>query len=306
MGIGEGENSSRVLVLLLGLPAAGKTSLARGLAATTRGDTSIVIVSYDEHLSLLSPSDGPFSSDLWRRNRDSCINLCKSQLSTQLSPGHCRQVVVVDDNMQFFSMRKEVYKLARDMQCAFVQVHVSSPLELCLQRNKTRKKSSQVPDSVIVKMKRVFDVPRPDIHPWEAATISLDMQKFPTDVTSISQVLDEILEKSCVPLLTEQTSGDSVRWRQLHGQLSNDMSIVHTYDTWSRNILSKTMKILGETEVEPPFLASVGIQLNMGRRLGLDTLRATERQGCEVMLERQQEQFVKQCNNAIGRDVLRV
>lgn len=299
------ENLPGILVLLFGLPASGKSALARAIRSLASADTSVVIISYDEHLSLLKPPDQTFSPAMWKRNRDACLDLSKSHLRSQLAPGVCRRLVILDDNMQFYSMRKEAYNIAREVRCAFVQVHISCPVDLCLERNMIRAAELQVMDSVIQKMHGAFDAPRPEVHPWEANTIAVDTQSLRMDSDGISRIFNQILEASSVPPLLPETTVDLTRSRHVDGQKSNQESVAHMYDRWSRNILSKTMKILRDKQVED---ASVGKKLNAERRLGLDALRAaalsSSSHACmKTMLVPTQEKFVLFCNQAIGAEV---
>ena len=66
------------------------------------------------------------------------------------------------------------FQLARKHQAAFVQLCMSCPLALALQRNAARPCCDRVPDNVLQRMDSLLQAPEPDRRPWESSTIVLD------------------------------------------------------------------------------------------------------------------------------------
>ena len=83
-----------------------------------------------------------------------------------------RVVIVLDDNMYYRSMRKRWYHLCREASCAYHQLFLQAPVDLCLERNKLRKPAAQVPDFSIQHMAEVFEWPPEAGGTWEAQGIS--------------------------------------------------------------------------------------------------------------------------------------
>lgn len=71
-------------------------------------------------------------------------------------------------------MRHECLQLARKNQAAYIQLYVACPVEVAFRRNASRSKDRRVPEAVMRRMARVFEVPDPPKHAWEANTIVLD------------------------------------------------------------------------------------------------------------------------------------
>lgn len=71
-------------------------------------------------------------------------------------------------------MRHECLQLACKHQAAYIQLYITCPVEVALQRNASRSQGQRVPEAVILRMAHVFEVPDPQKHAWEANTIELD------------------------------------------------------------------------------------------------------------------------------------
>jgi tRNA uridine 5-carbamoylmethylation protein Kti12 len=57
-------------------------------------------------------------------------------------------VFIVDDIMYFRSMRKEIYKLARDHSAAYITIKIRVSLETALLRNQLRQNEAILPEEV--------------------------------------------------------------------------------------------------------------------------------------------------------------
>ncbi len=75
-------------------------------------------------------------------------------------------------------MRHECLQLARKHQAAYMQLYIRCPVEIALQRNASRSQGQRVPEAVMLRMARVFEVPDPEKHAWEANTIVLDSSRL--------------------------------------------------------------------------------------------------------------------------------
>jgi predicted kinase len=125
----EGKELSMVLCLI-GLPGAGKSTFARALSAP-----GVVCVSFDDFAS--RPLALEAVAETIRAGSD----------------------VIVDDNLYYRSMRREVWCLARDHGAKILFAFLDTPLATCLERNASRSGSARIPDDVVVRMANRLEVP---------------------------------------------------------------------------------------------------------------------------------------------------
>lgn len=139
------------LILLIGLPASGKSSLSRSLAANGHS----VIISTDAIRQDLFGDEivqGPWlqvQAEVERQFRDAV---------SQIRQCHCSEAIYDATNVKR-SYRKEAIALARHVGFTFITgVWVDTPLAVCLHRNRQRHR--RVPDEVILRMDRqIHDAP---------------------------------------------------------------------------------------------------------------------------------------------------
>jgi tRNA uridine 5-carbamoylmethylation protein Kti12 len=133
-------NDVALVVCLCGIPGAGKSTYAERLAS----EHGVLVVSFDGCVS---------REDALQRLREAAAV--------------AGQVVVADDNNYYKSMRKQVYRAARDAGAAYVQVLLEPPLAECLVRNARRSGAAHMPDEVVERMFGRLE--RPDGRGWDVA-----------------------------------------------------------------------------------------------------------------------------------------
>ncbi|KAF4663236.1 hypothetical protein FOZ61_001808 [Perkinsus olseni] len=147
--------ADNVVVVLCGLPASGKSTLAEKLKVG-RSD-AIHVVDYDAiNRRLLGEKDTPkkeFDPEVWRQSRQ----LALEEMRTILGRAG-KSIVIMDDNHFLRSMRKSVSKAAWEAGAGVCCVCVACPLEVCLRRNFDRS-SGRVPSGVITSMFEVMEAP---------------------------------------------------------------------------------------------------------------------------------------------------
>lgn len=125
------------LVLLSGLPGSGKSLIAQLIMDRSElllealnqafekpqksayfSSISVQIVSYDHFLNqqLIDSPTAAFSPDLWHQSRELALNRVRERAaaassSTSTSIYH---VIVIDDNMNYRSMRRQVFQVAHE------------------------------------------------------------------------------------------------------------------------------------------------------------------------------------------------
>lgn len=103
------------LLVLIGLPAVGKSTLAKKII-TEGSDRNIQVehVEFDVIEERLKKENGveEFKIDLWQLARTSAYEYIDQLLTQKLDVGK-KRLIIVDDNMYFGSMRKLYFKLAQ-------------------------------------------------------------------------------------------------------------------------------------------------------------------------------------------------
>mmetsp|Transcript_9615 Transcript_9615/g.31403 ORF Transcript_9615/g.31403 Transcript_9615/m.31403 type:complete len:324 (-) Transcript_9615:161-1132(-) len=149
-----------VLVALIGLPAAGKSTLARQLGEDAEW------IRFDDDLEAAVTVSGRFDEETWRASRAKAL----ARVGEALSQG--KALVLADDNCFYRSMRHTLFKLARDSFYAFATVFLDVDVDVAIARNAART-DDRVPDDTITKMAAIFERPDPDDHPWERHSLVL-------------------------------------------------------------------------------------------------------------------------------------
>ena len=246
------------LVLLCGLPGAGKSTLAsrlltegptelRALLPSAPRALTVWVLSFDAAYEHLSSGAEGFDPALWHASRER-INAAVAHLFAprpaeafadsafadsvrahsddgSLSDGSLRDessrddsfslirqlaqsrteeateggigarrfhVVVLDDNMQYRSMRRPYYRLARDLHLSICSIAITVPLSTALARNAARR--AKVPEATLVHMAEVIELPDPVRHPWEKRPMLLE-EVLKEEVIKEEVLKEEVLKE---------------------------------------------------------------------------------------------------------------
>ena len=133
-----------LVVCLCGIPGAGKSTFTQQLAAES---SSSVLVVFDSCAS-----------------REEALEQVRRAAASGAAA-----VVVADDNNYYRSMRRQVYRAARDAGAAYVQVLLDPPLPVCLERNAARTGAACIPEEVVTRMHGRLE--RPDGRGWDVAVV---------------------------------------------------------------------------------------------------------------------------------------
>ena len=148
-----------VLVVLMGLPAVGKSTVARGVAAAADDSLRVDVVRFDDDLEARGAVAEAFDAEQWRASRAASLARVRSLL--EAAGGGVDRVVVADDNCEYRSMRRELFVAARDRGWAFAVVHVAGASDVCERRNAARPDRERVPAATIAAMAARLEPPDP-------------------------------------------------------------------------------------------------------------------------------------------------
>jgi len=176
------------LLLVCGLPGCGKSTFCRELLARATREPDLFgftavwhYVCYDAVESELRGA-ASFTPECWQAARQRVVETVSNLLASRSGD---RMVVLLDDNMYYRSMRKQWYHFARDRNCAFRQLFLQAPQEVCLERNAQRDGSQQVPEFSILHMAEAFEWPLIGGSSWEArASVSTLLDSSNADTCS--------------------------------------------------------------------------------------------------------------------------
>ncbi|XP_016111107.1 L-seryl-tRNA(Sec) kinase isoform X2 [Sinocyclocheilus grahami] len=270
------------LGVLCGLPAAGKSRLARELRGTHTRGWRTLLVTYDElipardwqecewkqhrktvlmclerflHQTLSDQTQTHTLSDQTqtRMLSDQTHTLSEAdgvwmrfeQMRQQQSVSHTHSqplVVLLDDNFYYQSMRYQIQQLARKYGVGFCQVFLQCPLHVCLQRNQCR--SQPVPDDVLLQMCERMEPPNEIRNPWEQQSLTLDSTDGIADghVQKLKDLLASALENPLSPVQDESQQKEADR-------RICASSVLHQADQTCRRLVSQALTSARGTEI---------------------------------------------------------
>ncbi len=152
--LAEGRLPAVVVLLVMGLPAAGKSTLIQHLARTSTVLLHHIHVDDLYHqqaqqCSAASATTAGFSPALWHAARDAAfartMQLLRTLALSALSGSPLHNVLCVDDVFHLRSMRQAYYRLCRAQRVPFHQLLVNTPLATCLSNLATRSAAAAAP-----------------------------------------------------------------------------------------------------------------------------------------------------------------
>ena len=188
------------VVLLIGLPGAGKSTVAAELRSRLKNSFRMHLIQYDAIQNSIvhdlknqsDDIDGNFGdgfkkSDLlaWRQSRSLALEKLSEIMnqegsSTNMSSSRQRNdkntLIVMDDNFYLRSMRRDVYKVCQKYvetqglhsKVGFSLIHVDTPFGICMSRNNQRVGKACVPIPILTRMRDIFEYPRDN---WETRSL---------------------------------------------------------------------------------------------------------------------------------------
>ncbi|KAL4640147.1 L-seryl-tRNA(Sec) kinase [Arapaima gigas] len=290
------------LCVLCGLPAAGKSSVARILhGRLLKNDFAGVVFSYDElipdeafefHVGNGEENGG----SSWKLRRQGvlrnlerfldrgCVNgedgeawtlLAQELQELQARRPRAAVVILLDDNFYYQSMRYEIYQLARRYSVGFCQLYLHCPVTTCLRRNRTRR--HPLPDEVISEMAKRLEPPNPVKNSWEQRSLTLNSDDgFSPEAIELSiGLLTAALDNPLSPIQddTEQKEAD---------RLHCSSSLMHQADQACRRLVSQVMERARKNGFAPESMRSLATELNQLKTAFLGDLREEVLRWCPI------------------------
>lgn len=230
----------------MGLPGAGKTSLCQWLLQHVQdlGAWHVLHLCYDDYLD----------RDSYRQQRNHIHTLLNQLIEMLLAtpssseplllptimrlvrqatpPPTSRQsgtnyLILCDDNHYYRSMRYKLFQLARLHHCLYAQIHLATPLEVCLLANETREET--VPSSVISDMQVRLEAPGGAT--WESKSLTLLQPNFDANAERIFEFFESLL-------IIEVVNAQPSPANQLQSQ-----SVIHELDLLLRARIQQLIQI---------------------------------------------------------------
>lgn len=236
-------NKSVCIVVLTGLPATGKTSLARKLYRfLSAKDCVVQCVSFDELVTLEKQSE--IAQSTASETTRECRLLMKNTVESFVTcyEFSLKRIVIVDDNNYYRSMRYEYYQLAAQHCVGYLQVFVRSDVDVAISSNGRRPAKERVPSAVIAQMHAKFEVPR---EAWEnCVTVESEevcnqsAAEFLNPIQSIWNRIQESIQNPVLSLLYIEEKKE----KSEQSRMCNNRNVLHTIDKILRKQISRLIR----------------------------------------------------------------
>lgn len=220
------------VVVLVGLPGSGKSTIARQLCETRQ---SSVHIEYDAVAASLSEVDDLAA---WRRSRTVALEGLIKYLKESA------RLVVLDDNFHLRSMRKAIYQICRNHAAIgiviyFGVVFIETPVDLCLDRNAKRGGRNRVADDTITKMSAKLEPPDTSKSEWDSNSM-----RFKGDKVDLCVIFDWLCQLENGAPLAPTLPADIASEEVLHERrLENLKSRIYQYDQIFRKWVGQVAKV---------------------------------------------------------------
>ena len=235
-----------VLILLIGLPASGKSVLAENLKKELKnkhGLNKIHIIDTDIIRFRL------FGADFCHTNEKFAVEEKNYEVIEKLKPGN---IVIVDDLHYLTSMRHRFYEMCLKKGAIYIPIYLSTPVSQCKKWNRLR--GFPVPQKVIDGVASKFDIPGKK-YLWDKTQLNFDptSQNINEFVEESLQFIEEKLKKE----INSTTKNKSIQKIQMiNDEKSKEKS---SFDKESRVIIHKIITKAYSDEI----LKEIGKYINV-------------------------------------------
>jgi tRNA uridine 5-carbamoylmethylation protein Kti12 len=208
------------LICLVGLPASGKSTFAKNFKRFLEREQEnyeVKVIDPDIIRKSLTPDEFDYQQEQLVRKK----NL--EQIKTNLNDGF---IVISDDLNYYSSMRHDLKLITEELNLNFFIIHISTPLEICLQWNEKRGKI--IPNSVIKKIAHKFD--NFDKYKWDSPIASINL----SEVKDFNHFFENLMNKITYEM------------ENLYEQQKKEGIFKQSTDLYNEMLDKTTRKIVGE------------------------------------------------------------
>lgn len=158
-------------------------------------------------------------------------------------------IILMDDNFHLRGMRKQIHRLLlRYQPIRFGILHVQTPINVCLERNRIRAGLRRVPDDIILKMDAAFESPRAT---WEVnSTMTINYSNssncyvYDEDESFTAQTtIDKIIKFiECCPTIVDTTGSEKDLEQQAIDRTKTLESQIQKIDKLLRSYVGRVAK----------------------------------------------------------------
>ena len=320
------------LVLLCGLPAAGKSTLAQRLLEVgpaqlrkalpwAAAGVRVWHLSFDAVLAQLEAQRGAsgFDPELWHAARARalaavrahCALLAGSPPSSPPSPpsplaslatcavdgdeNNAIDVLVLDDNFHYRSMRKAYYRLARDHRLGLCTLCLPIRVEDAVQRDSLRVGSERVGMETISLMAETLQWPDVAKHPWEQSAYHLETPPEAIDEPKLWAHLCEtalskpVVEEGSSTVMSAEAVGQRAA-EVASSQLATAESAVHQLDLRLRKVITNHLSSGAAKALAGPERSALAKRLGERKKEALQACRKSAQPQAEGAAQEEEEQ----------------
>ncbi|MFW9784485.1 MAG: adenylyl-sulfate kinase [Candidatus Heimdallarchaeota archaeon] len=197
------------LIILVGLPSSGKSTIATFLQYKLQenlNDINVEIVDTDKIRSSINPNKFNHNKEQLVRKRS------LSKIKAGLKKG---SVIISDDLNYYTSMRHDLKQIAEQYKKEFFIIHIATPLEKCLEWNKSR--GFPIPDGVIYNINEKFDYFNK--YSWDNPLLVIDPSKSKDLEKIIDTLIIAIEHKLGIKTIYNQLDRKKTAKQQYHEKL---------------------------------------------------------------------------------------
>ena len=242
------------IVLLIGLPASGKSTFAKLLQKKLQDKEDFVSIhaEYDDLISLEKQKEYAEDSDndKWKSERKailqnvdnfiSCQNdsFVKLKLDKNANREKDTLIVVIDDNNYYNSMRYEYFQLARKHEISFCQFHLDMEFQKAMDLNNQRPSEKIIPKEVIENMASKLEAPNPLKNSWEQFSFQIPLK----NITDLSDFLEMSIGMIEIALNNPIKPLEDKSEEKAKDRAKCTASVIHQADKCLRKLVSDQIK----------------------------------------------------------------